>query len=531
MGNRIRKVLALCLAAVMLLTGCRYMKGFGGGMSVIRFEDMEYVRPELSAYQSLVEECCALAEAGEDFRTLEKKLWELFTAYNDYYTNYSLADIHYCMDQTDLYWSDEYDYCLENASQIDAGLDQLYYALADSVFREKLEEQDYFGEDFFAEYEGESLWDDTFTGLMEEETGLITRYYDLSAQMLGVSYGTAEYDSLAEQVCALYVELIEKRQEIAACAGYEDYPHFAYDFYYARDYTPEQEAAYTEQIRQELVPLYRYVCSYGVEELELYYSSEEDTFAYVQGIAQAMGGMVEEAFRLMADGGLYDISYGENKYDASFEVYLTNYDEPFVFLNPEGSDYDKLTFSHEFGHFCNDYASYGSAVGIDVAEIFSQGMEYLGLCYEDGGESLEMLSMVGSLCVYVEQAAYASFERQAYGLTGEDLSVEGLCDLFSQVASDFGFDVWGVDSRDFATVPHFFTNPMYIFSYVVSNDAAMQLYQLEKQETGAGLQKYQENLDTQEGYFLAFLESAGLESPFAEGRIQTVRETLENILT
>ena len=279
------------------------------------------------------------------------------------------------------------------------------------------------------------------------------------------------------------------------------------------------------------MPLYRYVCSYGVEELELYYSSEEDTFAYVQGIAQAMGGMVEEAFRLMADGGLYDISYGENKYDASFEVYLTNYDEPFVFLNPEGSDYDKLTFSHEFGHFCNDYASYGSAVGIDVAEIFSQGMEYLGLCYEDGGESLEMLSMVGSLCVYVEQAAYASFERQAYGLTGEDLSVEGLCDLFSQVASDFGFDVWGVDSRDFATVPHFFTNPMYIFSYVVSNDAAMQLYQLEKQETGAGLQKYQENLDTQEGYFLAFLESAGLESPFAEGRIQTVRETLENILT
>ena len=91
-------------------------------------------------------------------------------------------------------------------------------------------------------------------------------------------------------------------------------------------------------------------------------------------MAENMGGLVQEAFVLMEGSGLYNISYGQNKYDASFEVYLTLYSEPYVFLNPTQSDYDFLSFAHEFVHFCNDYASYGSGATVDVAEFFSQGM-------------------------------------------------------------------------------------------------------------------------------------------------------------
>ena len=520
-----KEILALVLAMIMLLCGCAWEA------PVVKFWDMEYVRPDMGEYRTLLEEVTQLAEAGEDFEQMEEALWDFTAWYNSYYTNYSLADIHYCADMSDIYWTDEYDYFMETYSEVDAGLDQLYYTLADSAFREELEGEDYFGEGFFDDYEGDSLWDERFTALMEEEAALVSRYYDLSAQLLEVDDTGAEYQSLTDALCQLYVELIAKRQEIAADAGYEDYPHFAYDFYYARDYTPEQEAEYTEQVCRELVPLYRYVCTYGVDGIRLNNCSEEETFAYVRDTAKAMGGTVEEAFGLLEEAELYDIAPGENKYGASFETYIYDYYEPFVFMNPEGSCIDKLTFAHEFGHFCNDYASYGTGVGTDVAEIFSQGLEYLSLCYGEDTESLEILSMANSLCVYVEQAAYASFERRSYGLTGDDLTVENVCTLFTEVAMEFGFDAWGVDSQYFAGVPHFYTNPMYVFSYVVSNDAALQLYQLEKEASGAGLAKYQENLDTQETYFLAFLESAGLESPFAEGRIQAVRETLEDVLT
>jgi len=48
--------------------------------------------------------------------------------------------------------------------------------------------------------------------------------------------------------------------------------------------------------------------------------------------------------------------------------------------------------------------------------------------------------------------------------------------------------------------------------------------------TGEGLGLYEENLVTQETYFLTFLETAGLESPFDQGRIQEVRRTFEEVL-
>ena len=102
--------------------------------------------------------------------------------------------------------------------------------------------------------------------------------------------------------------------------------------------------------------------------------------------------------------------------------------------------------------------------------------------------------------------------------------------LYAEIGTQFGFDSWDWDSRDFVVIGHFYTDPMYIVSYVVSNDAALQLYQMEQEEAGAGLAKYQKELDTEQTNFLAFLQDAGLESPFAPGRVAEVRKTLEEVL-
>ena len=70
---------------------------------------------------------------------------------------------------------------------------------------------------------------------------------------------------------------------------------------------------------------------------------------------------------------------------------------------------------------------------------------------------------------------------------------------------------------------------MYVFSYIISNDAAMQIYQLELESPGAGLDCYLDNLDNEEGYFLAFLESAGLESPFTGGYVDDLARTFQRL--
>lgn len=529
--------LALVLALVMLFTGCsgrswEELLGDLNALAVTPFAEMHYARPDLEKMETALENCCTRAETENIKDTLMDYIWEFYDLYNSFYTQYNLAGIYYFRDMTDTYWEAEYSFCMQNAGTVEAMLEEMFYALAACPLKDALEQDPAFGEGFFDSYvDGEPIWDETFLALMEQEAALVEDYYDLCAQAQAVEYYSNEYfEQYGTQMGQVLVDLVALRQDIAAYVGYEDYPSFAYDYYHYRDYTPQQATAYLEQICQELVPLYRQVESAGGAAGAGDLCTQAEAFAYAENVAKAMGGTVGEAFAVMKEAGLYDITYSEKKYDGSFEVYLTDYAAPFVFVNPSATQQDKLTLTHEFGHFCNDYASYGSYAGVDVAEVFSQGLEYLSLCYGDGGEKLEEIKMVDCLRIYVEQAAFALFEQELYELEGEELTVVNVYALYDQIGTQFGFDTWGWDSRDFVMIGHFYTDPLYIISYVVSNDAALQLYQMEKEEAGSGLALYEAELATEQTYFLGFIEEAGLESPFASGRVAEVKKTLESIL-
>ncbi len=540
MKQRISLFLVLALL-VSLLSGCAALNEFlpEGWEDVLHamldsqqpggtaFADMEYRRPDPDALQESYDRIFTAA-GEEDLNKAVRAINEFYDQYDWFYTYLNLADIHYCADLTDSYWEAEYNYCADNSARADALLEQLYYDLAKCPLREELEGDDYFGAGFFEAYDGENTWDEAFTALLEQETALENRYYELSSLSLEYDPATEEYyTACGNDMVDLMVELIALRQEIAAYYGYESYVQFATDFYYYRDYTPELTMVYLGEIRRELVPLYARLNRDPDFYVYASYADAESTFDYVRRTAQAMGGTVWEAFQNMDRCGLYDIAYSDTKYNASFEIYLTMYGQPYILMNPEGSDYDHLIFAHEFGHFCNDYASNGCYAGIDVLEVFSQAMEYLSLCYGPAGEDLTRIKLWDSLSLMVEQSMFASFEMQMYDLTGEDLTAENLRALYDRIALEYGFDSVGYDDREFVQIPHFYTNPMYIISYVVSNDTAMQLYQMEQEKAGTGLAVFEKNLETQSDYFLAFVEEAGLESPFVPGRVKTLRETYE----
>ena len=531
MKRNILKIMAAILVAALLLSGCA---GFGNWLQgvadrlntgiVVPFSDMEYTRPDLTAFRVRLEKCCTMSQTTTDVEGLMIEVWQFFTLYHEIYTNYMLANIHYCKDMTDIYWSGEYSYCLGIISEVDAGMDQLLYTLAACPLKAQLETEDYFGAGYFDGYQGESVWNEEFTALAQQEAALLEQYYDLSSQAAGeMNYTPAFFDKYAQPLCQIYVELVKVRQQMAKAAGYEDFASFAYECYYYRDYTPAQTENYLKQIQLQLVPLYGRMPE-SLWDAENTACSQQQTYDYVKELAENAGGTVKEAFDVMAAGELYDIAPGKNKYNASFEMYLSAYYEPYIFMNPTLTAYDQLTFAHEFGHFCNDYASGGSIVGVDVTEVFSQSMEYMSLLYVEQGKALTTMKLADSLRVYVEQSAYASFEQQVYALEGEALTTENVFALYARVGAACGFDLPGWDKRDFVTVPHFFTNPLYIISYVVSNDAAMQIYAKELSEKGAGLALLEENFTTEEVSFLAFAESAGLESPFAPGRVEAVRD-------
>ena len=539
MRKKTRALAALILVLCLLLTGCKldfagYFQRMGmllkASSGMTDFNDMVYTRPDIAQMQSTVDACCEKVASASSLDEVVSIIYEAYAPMDAFSTAYALANIYYCKDLTNAYWAEEYAYCTENTAVAQAALDQLYRALAKCPFRDQLEGDAYFGAGFFNDYEGESIYDETFMALLMEESALENRYYTIWNEAGDQDpYSEAFLDTCGSQMAQLFVELIALRQQIAEYLGYESYPEFAYAYYYGRDYSCDQTTSYLADIRAELVPLYRQMCADGVD-IQLDYCAESDTLHYVQSMAAAMGGTILQACNAMVEYSLYDIAYGENKYEASFEIYIRGYYSPYLFMNPTLTEYDKLTMAHEFGHFCCDYVTGGSQAGTDVAEVFSQGMEYLSLCYGQPDTDLEKLKMVNCLNIMVEQAAYASFEQQVYGLRGEELTVENVQALYAQIGSAYGFDSWDFDSRSYVYVNHFFTNPMYVISYVVSNDVALQLYQMEKNQSGAGLTALQNAFQSVDTGIVTFAANYGLESPFATGRIAAIRETLRAVL-
>ncbi len=538
------KIMALVLALVVLFTGCAQLVDLtqqlaekrdkqlqqlaGLGKTKEPFSQMTYTRPDMEAFQALAEESCQLGKTGKDVDQILQQTTELYDAYDQFYTMLSLADIFYCKDLSNAEMQAEYEFCTSRSGQVEQALEAYYQALAQGPAVEELEE--YFGDGFFDGYTGESQWDETFLDLWNREQEAVARYYEAMNQM-----SDAGYDEMEKSLGPILVELIGLRQELATQMGYDDCEEFLWDWSYNRTYTPQDLDAYLREIQQELAPLYRKVQTSGLyEEVYRRQYGQSQCLSYLSSATEAMGGNIQEAYEEMTSRELYDIAPGDRKYEGSFEVYLASYDAPYVFVNPYEDISDFLSFSHEFGHFTNDYLAGGSYVSTDVAELMSQGMEFMSLCYatEPGEKELDMarrLRLADSLGVYVEQAAYYSFERQAYRLTGEELTVENLNAIYSQVAQDFGFDSVGWDEAEWTGVTHFYTNPFYVISYVVSGDGAMQLYQLERKEAGAGLELFQELLETDEDIpLLTLLEEFNLESPF--DRIPAVAATFREEL-
>ena len=479
------------------------------------FSKMEYVRPDAQVVLDVQQKCATLSQ-GENWYALSDAVMEYIGHYYHFETMNALAMIHYYLDLSDPDWMEEYQYCSANMVTLNAERDRLFYTLAGCDYVELLE-KNYFSKGFFLNYEDESIWTEEFSALMEEETRLQNQYYSLSAQLSGST------TTVSGQLTDLLVEMVKLRQRIATVAGYDSYGAFAYEFYFGRDYSDQQAKAYIDQVRTEVAPLYQKLSMDSSMSRDTQRFSEEETFEYVHTIADHMGGTVSKAFEQMETGALYDITRSNQKLSGAFTQYLRDYGVSFVFVSAHGDADDPVAFTHEFGHFCQGYGTRGVALNMDTAEVFSQGMEALSMSYGDG--TLNRYQLFKLLSAYVEEAASADFELRLYALPEEEVTPETISKLYAQTASEWGLIYTPFyNSAGYVYRLHFYILPMYTFSYTVSCDVAMQLYEMEQQEPGTGLSCYEKCLRTTKSQLLSFVEEAGLRSPFAEGRVQEIRD-------
>lgn len=527
-----------------------------------RFSEMVYERPDLSELDRLIEAAEAAMNGGSSYAETEPLLDEVFAFYDHYDTMYTLADIRSCLDQTDEYYADEYLWCSENYTLADEAIDGLYYACAASPLGQELEDK-YFWEGFCEDYadEEDSIYNETTVALMQEESSLVAEYRALSADPIvsfrgsetplselletlsGMDYNDAVlayYDQYNAQFADLFIRLVAVREKLAAELGYASYEEMAYEDTFSRDYTPEQAEAYLQDIRTHMVPLYLDLSASSVPYRLRYPSLDEQRLREIVRTSLGdFGGRVTEAYDFMIRHELCDLKRDSRKADMSFETYLIDYSAPFLFVNARGDISDILTLAHEFGHYSDAYVNEAASETIDLAEVYSQGMEYLVLTRlgeqlsEDEVENLARIKMVDTVEMYIQQASFAEFEHRVYALGSENLSAGKLNEIALQLSKDYGYHVPGFDgffANVWMDIPHYYEQAFYVISYPVSNDVAMQILALERAEPGAGLQRYLDNLERDFSDLTGLVEAGGFESPFDPGRMEKIAATAREIL-
>ncbi|MBO5496389.1 MAG: hypothetical protein J5967_03215, partial [Oscillospiraceae bacterium] len=412
MNKKLSCVLALVLAAA-LLCGCGAPGALAGLFSssredyavreLCRFEDMPYERPDLDALRDKAAQLEEALAGKAGFRKVTKLLDEVFAMYNSFDTMTTIADIRNCQDLSDEFYEAEYAWSLAAQAEVGQIMEEVYLSCGASRLGERLEKE-YFWEGFLEEYgpDKESMLTDEYVELAAQESELVAQYRSLTLNPVieidGEEWFLADwvynaesdeeinrgydayYDKYNPLLGGIYIQLVQLRKEEAKLLGYDSYAQMQFELGYGRDFSVEESDRFVDCVRETLVPLARSLDRSGVRE-QVWYSlvDQTDLEETLECTACALGGQAREAYEFMMKYGLCDLAPSENKAQMSFQAYLCDYEAPFLFIDPNGSSQDILTVTHEFGHYVESFASYNTFRTMDLAECFSQAMQFLAL--------------------------------------------------------------------------------------------------------------------------------------------------------
>lgn len=532
----------------------------------VAFSDIVYERPDVEDLIFRIDEVTAIISAGATATAILDAIYDMEPYYAEFSTMDSVAYIHYCLNLSDTFYKDEYDYLENQSPLVMQSMELLFEAAAESPYRAQLEEE-YFGEGFLDYYLTHDIYtNDTFVALSQKESELQTQYmqlqdnqtityqgeevlysdlleeYDEDYYTLYFDIYPAYYDKYNPLMAEYYIQLVQTRQQMAQAVGYETYADFAYEYMYSRDYTPDMVSEYIAQVRNMLTPVYMYLQAFGVS-----YEAEDMEFDdVIKELKKSLyrmdlesAGNLSENFAFMQHFGLWDATQSAGKMSGSYMTYLSAYAEPFVYISPTGTESDFSTLAHEFGHFNDAFVNENENDVLDKAEIMSQGLEALALFYSDmDDETVERLrqsQLMDILSVFVYQSMYADFENRVYQLDADSLTVDIINETYAETVRDFGMYYDGLDwynQQVWVDINHFFIAPYYVISYCTSADAALQVFVAEEQESGAGLAVYLQLLaGVVEKPFLELLADTGLNSPFDDNRMEELCTLFQNALS
>ncbi len=329
-----------------------------------------------------------------------------------------------------------------------------------------------------------------------------------------------------EELNTLFNKLLEKRQQVAANAGFENYRDYKFRELGRFDYTPADCFAFHDAVREHILPLHKMLVErrkkklgldvmrpwdgdaepIGTEPLHPFETGKELSDKAI-AVFDRLGGYFSGCLNTMTDMKRMDLESRVGKAPGGYNCPLAETGVPFIFMNAAGTVNDVITMMHEGGHAVHSFLSHNLPLSsfkeypMEIAELASMSMELFSMehwdiFFNDKDElqraQIEELERVISVLPWI--ATIDKYQHWLYtnpGHTNEQRETEWMKILseFSTGVTDWtGFDEYRANF--WQKQLHLYEVPFYYIEYGIAQLGAIAMWRQYLENKEQALENY-----------------------------------------
>jgi oligoendopeptidase F len=329
-----------------------------------------------------------------------------------------------------------------------------------------------------------------------------------------------------DQLNDLFSKLVEKRDQIAKNAGFENYRDYKFAELGRFDYKKEDCFQFHDAITTHVMPLVDFIYDRKRQKLGLSSLKPWDTEAEPEGIKplspfQTGDELVDKTIRCfnemdpffadclkkMKDMGRFDLDSRKGKAPGGYNCPLEETGAPFIFMNAAGQMHDVTTMVHEGGHAVHSFLSHKLKLTsfkqypMEIAEVASMAMELMSMdhwdVYFDNADDLKRAKehqLERVITIFPWIATIDKFQHWIY--ENPNHSVEERAENWRRILNDYtsiAIDVTGLEEYrkySWQRQLHLFEVPFYYIEYGIAQLGAIGLWKQYKENKQQAIANY-----------------------------------------
>ena len=362
----------------------------------------------------------------------------------------------------------------------------------------------------------------------------------------------------------LYSQLIEKRQEVAANAGFSNYRDYKFADLGRFDYSKEDCFQFHDSVKKYILPLADKIYADKKEKLGVDSLRPWDLEAAPEGTAPLRPFKTSEelleksiacfekirpffaaCLRKMNEMHRFDLESRKGKAPGGYNCPLAESGAPFIFMNAAGQMSDVTTMVHEGGHAVHSFLAHPLELSafkeypMEIAEVASMAMELFSMDYWDvffdskeelkraKEHQLERVITIFPWIATIDKFQHWVYENPQHTLEERATRWTEILDEFSSKVIDFsGLEHYR--SISWQRQLHLFEVPFYYIEYGIAQLGAIGLWKQFKQNKEAALDNYTKALSLGGTATLPRLyEAAGLKFNFSGDNINQLMQFVD----